>query len=102
MKTGILVFASMGFLLGCASPADIRSPLLALKGQHLPEVVKRIGIPHNEQKIGGMRIVSYAYAGLSDGNDFYCDIRLVVDDNYVVIDVEIKTNSTYYCPRIDR
>jgi hypothetical protein len=87
----------------CATPSNIEAPLKAMEGKPISDVIRRIGIPHNEQTIAGMRVVSYSYKQMhQSGRDFYCDLKFVVNDAGVVTMSEVKASSMYYCPRLDR
>jgi len=76
---------------------------MSLNGKNLKEVIQLLGIPHNEQNIAGMRVISYTYREAHvSGNDFFCEIRLVASGDDQVTKVDINSNSMYYCPRLDR
>lgn len=67
-------------LLAAACAADAtRQTMMSLKGQPIEAAIARLGVPHEERTIAGRKVFVWNATRAFDGNDYRCQLRIVMD-----------------------
>jgi hypothetical protein len=67
-----------------------------------------LGLPDADQMLVGRHVLTWTGGHTTidvDGDSgtakqWYCSVRMIVDSQSIISDVEIKENSAYVCPRV--